>query len=255
MTNQHDTTPIHQAHETIHRAERIVFLTGAGMSAESGVPTFRDALTGLWSRFSPEALATSDAYQRDPDLVWGWYEWRRGQVAKLFPNAGHRAIAEFSRTKEHVLLATQNVDDLHERAGSADVLHLHGSLFAPRCFDCGTPSTFIDAAPQEPEGGRRIAPPRCSACGGMLRPGVVWFGESLPIDVWQKTEAAVVQCDVLICIGTSGLVYPVAGLPAAATRRGATVIQVNPNETPIDAVAQFNLRGSAAVVLPELLAG
>lgn len=247
-------TSFPRAKEMLRSAHHIVIFTGAGMSAESGVPTFRDALSGLWSRFSPEALATSTAYQRDPELVWGWYEWRRSKILATEPNAGHRAIAEFSLKRGDVTLATQNVDDLHERAGSVGVLHLHGSLFAPRCIACGLPGQFVDDHPEEPEDGRRIPPPHCAHCDGMLRPGVVWFGESLPQDIWQKTETATAKCDLMICTGTSGIVYPAAGLPTIAASNGAMVIQVNPNETPLDAVAHCNLHGSAATVLPELLA-
>lgn len=242
-----------QAQKAIQAARSIVIFTGAGMSAESGVPTFRDAMTGLWARFPAEALATYDAYIRDPELVWGWYEWRRSKILGTMPHAGHCAIAEFSQRHESAVLVTQNVDNLHERAGSADVLHLHGSLFAPRCIDCSQPGAFSDEHPQEPEGGRRIAPPRCKSCNGLLRPGVVWFGESLPQKEWQHAKVAAEKCDLMICIGTSGLVYPAAGLPATAVRNGATLIQINPDETPLNAIAHFNLHGSARNVLPKLL--
>lgn len=166
--------------ELLRSAQHIVVFTGAGVSAESGISTFRDDLTGLWSRFDAAELATPDAFRRDPDLVWGWYEWRRMNVLRASPNAGHVAIAAMEHHVPKLTLITQNVDDLHERAGSGSVIHLHGSLFAPRCFACARPARFPDEFPDEPEGGRRVAPPKCSHCGGRIRPGVVWFGETLP---------------------------------------------------------------------------
>ncbi|SNY65654.1 SIR2 family NAD-dependent protein deacylase [Paractinoplanes atraurantiacus] len=213
-------------------AGAVVVFTGAGMSAESGIPTFRDSLTGLWARFSPEELATPEAFEKDPELVWSWYEWRRAAVEKAAPNAGHEAVAEIGGT-----LITQNVDDLHERAGSADPIHLHGSLFAPRCFDCGRATTGAV----------------CAECGGRSRPGVVWFGEQLPAAALARAVEAAESCDLLITVGTSGLVYPAAEIPHVAAVNGAAVIQVNPRPTPLDEVAAVNLRGTAATLLPAIL--
>ena len=242
------------SHPFLAGARRVVVFTGAGVSAESGIATFRDALTGLWERFDAEQLATAGAFRRDPALVWGWYEWRRMQVMRTRPNAAHRAIAELERHVEQFTLVTQNVDDLHERAGSRSMVHLHGSLFAPRCFDCGVGAAHPDGVPDEPEGGRKLEPPACAECGGKVRPGVVWFGEALPEDALQRAFEAAAACDVLLSVGTSSLVHPAAQVPVVAKRAGAKVIQVNPGPTPLDAMADLNLRGKAAEVLPGLLA-
>lgn len=235
-------------------AERIAILTGAGISAESGIPTFRDSLTGLWQQFNAADLATADAYRRDKELVWGWYEWRRMKVLLSEPNPGHVAIARLANERPLCTLITQNVDDLHERAGSQDVLHVHGSLHSPRCFACARPYHFPDGIPEEPEGGRRLKPPVCTHCGGNIRPGVVWFNESLPAAIWQASELAVRTCDVLLSIGTSGLVYPAAGLPSLARRLGKMVIVINTNATEQDRMATHCFRGRVGEVLPALLA-
>lgn len=214
---------------------RIVFLTGAGISAESGIPTFRDAHTGLWARHDPQQLATNDAFHRDPALVWGWYRWRAARVAAARPNAGHQGIAALSDT-HHVTVVTQNVDDLHERAGSNEVLHLHGSLFASRCIACGhvpTPDPMTLGLAHVDAAGKHEAPPHCPTCGGLIRPGVVWFGEDLPTQPWQGALDAVIDCDLLVVIGTSGLVHPAAQLPAVARRAGVRIIEINPQLTPL----------------------
>jgi NAD-dependent deacetylase len=238
----------------LRESRHLVVFTGAGVSQESGIPTFRDALTGLWANFDAEQLATPEAFLADPPLVWGWYEWRRGLVLRCAPNAGHRAIVALAQRVPRLTLITQNVDGLHERAGSAGAVALHGSLHRPRCFDCGRAHPLPDAPPELPAGGARLAPPRCTACGGLIRPGVVWFGESLPADAWQAACDAVDACDLLMSVGTSSLVYPAAQLPATAASRGATVVQVNPAVTALDGVATFSLRGTAAQILPALVA-
>jgi NAD-dependent protein deacetylase/lipoamidase len=232
----------------------VVVFTGAGVSAESGIPTFRDALTGLWERFDAEELATPGAFRRNPELVWGWYEWRRMQVMRAQPNAAHRAIAQLEETVDRFTLITQNVDDLHDRAGSRAPLRLHGSLFAPRCFDCDQPAPLAPGIPDEPGGGRKLAPPVCALCGGKVRPGVVWFGEALPQAPLQLAFEAAASCDVLVCVGTSSLVHPAAQVPLIAKRAGARVIQVNPNPTSLDEIADLNLRTPAATALPTLVA-
>ena len=183
-------------------AKHVVVFTGAGVSAESGIPTFRDSLTGLWERFDAEALATPDAFRRNPALVWGWYEWRRMQVMRAQPNAAHRAIAQLEERAARFTLITQNVDDLHDRAGSRSPLRLHGSLFAPRCIDCDEPAALAPQIPEEPESGRELPPPRCVRCGGMVRPGVVWFGESLPEAAIARAFEAAQSCDLLLSVGT-----------------------------------------------------
>lgn len=248
----HDIAPA--LAQALRAARRVVVFTGAGVSAESGIATFRDALTGLWSRFDAQALATPEAFREHPDIVWGWYEWRRAQVLRAAPNAAHHAIAALAHHVPELAVITQNVDDLHERAGSQDVTHLHGSLHAPRCSRCAAPQTFASPTPDEPDAGRRIAPPLCAACGAPVRPGVVWFGESLPAQAWRDATLAAQQCDLLFSIGTSSLVYPAAELPRLALADGAKIVQVNPAATPLDALAHHNLRGAAADVMPRVLA-
>ncbi len=220
-------------------------LTGAGISAESGVPTFRDAQTGLWARYSAEQLATPEAFRRDPQLVWQWYSWRRQLVAQAQPNAGHQALVALAARSAELLLVTQNVDGLHARAGSRDVIELHGNIEQSTCFAEGTPVTSY-----EDDGS---IPPRCPRCGAHLRPAVVWFGETLPKAALERAEAAARSCDVLLSIGTSSLVHPAAGLPLLAKRHGALLIEVNPNATPLTPHADVVLSGRAAEVLPQLV--
>ncbi|MCB1906620.1 MAG: NAD-dependent protein deacylase [Rhodocyclaceae bacterium] len=234
-------------------ARHVMFFTGAGVSAESGIPTFRDTPGGLWARFEAAELATAEAFRRDPALVWGWYEWRRMKVLRARPNPAHEAIAALAADRP-VSVVTQNVDDLHERSGSDVRAHLHGHLDRPRCFDCGTPARHPPGVPAVAEGGARIEPPACRKCGGLLRPGVVWFGEALPAADWQAAMQALDEADLLFSVGTSSLVWPAAEIPLWAARRGACVVQVNPQPTALDEVADFNLQGPAGEVLRELLA-
>jgi NAD-dependent deacetylase len=248
-----------RAAQLLGDAHRVVVFTGAGISAESGVPTFRDDLTGLWARFDAQRLATPEAFHADPDLVWGWYEWRRTRVRAARPNPGHLAIATIQARVPGSTVVTQNVDDLHERAGTGTAIHLHGSLFAPRCVaEPAHPATFPDTPDgdaADPAEGRRIPPPRCASCGALVRPGVVWFGEALPEAALTAAVEAAAACDVLLTVGTSGVVYPAAEIPRIAAGSGATVIQVNPEPTPLDRISAVNLRGTAAQVLPALVAG
>jgi NAD-dependent deacetylase len=237
----------------LRAAKHLVVFTGAGVSAESGIPTFRDALTGLWERLDAEDLATPGAFRKDRELVWGWYEWRRMNVLKAQPNPAHLAIAELTQYVPKLTVITQNVDDLHERAGSIEVLHLHGSLHHPRCFTCGQAHMLALEVPEEPDGGRRLEPPVCSYCGGPIRPGVVWFGEDLPQRELQAATDYVQRCDFLISIGTSGMVYPAAQIPLLAHHGGAKVVQINPTATQLNAVCSWSLRGAAGVLLPKLL--
>ena len=216
----------------LHHAERVVFFTGAGMSAESGIATFRDVRTGLWEKFKPEDLASPEGWQEDRARVWAWYEWRRSLVRRAQPNAGHLAIASIALTKQ-VTVVTQNVDDLHERGGSANALHLHGSLFKPRCATCGHPSSW-KGEPFGSDAGavtERVTPPRCTRCLGYVRPGVVWFGEMLPQEVWDQAELAIKACDMLVVVGTSGVVYPAAGLVTQALNADKFVLEVNPQNS------------------------
>ena len=228
------------------RAEASVCLTGAGVSAESGIPTFRDAATGLWSRFDPEQLASVDGFRNNPNLVWRWYRERVQAVQDARPNPGHIALARLARSLEGFTTVTQNVDDLHERAGSADVVHLHGRLTAYRCLECGTP-VQLDLA-------QRLAaePPVCAACAGLIRPGVVWFGELLDANLWEQAYAACQQADVMLVVGTSGLVWPAAELPLLARRAGAHVVEVNPEDTELTGWADTCVRGRSGEILPLL---
>ena len=237
----------------LQNAKHVVVFTGAGVSAESGIATFRDALTGLWERFDAADLATPEAFRKDEELVWGWYEWRRMRVLKAQPNPAHFAIAALAQHVPKLTVITQNVDDLHERAGSLGVLHLHGSLHCPRCAVCGQAHILPPGIPDEPDGGCRLCPPRCHHCAGSVRPGVVWFDEDLPVKELSRAFAAARECDVLFAIGTSGLVQPAAGIPLLAKRAGAKVVQVNPKGTQLDSVCTWSLRGAAGVIMPNLL--
>lgn len=228
----------------VREARRIVVLTGAGMSAESGVPTFRDAQTGLWANFRPEELATEQAFRADPKMVWEWYALRREMIAKVTPNAGHFAIAGFQqRHPGRMTLVTQNVDGLHQRAGSPGVLALHGNIAEDRWLDA--PRACCDARP--PEAG---VPPRCATCGNLRRPAVVWFGEMLPVAELAAAEEAAAECDLMLVVGTSGVVYPAAGLARGTPGR---VVIVNPGSTDLDDAADAVLAGTAAGLLPLLL--
>jgi len=228
----------------IAAAKHIVVLTGAGMSAESGVPTFRDAQTGLWARFRPEELATEEAFRANPSRVWDWYAMRRDMVAQVEPNAGHLALAAFQRRHPgRLTLVTQNVDGLHQRAGSEDVLALHGNLAEDKWLDTPRDCCNIDTAAAG-------SPPYCDRCGNLLRPAVVWFGEALPPLVLAQAERAARACDLMLVVGTSGAVYPAAGL---ARMTSGKVVVINPHESELDDAADVVLRGTAAITLPALL--
>ena len=229
-------------------------LTGAGISAESGIATFRDALTGYWSRFDPLDLASEEGFRAHPQRVWNWYAERRSGVRAAKPNAGHIALAELAHRLPGVMtLVTQNVDDLHQRAGNSDAIQLHGDILHEQ---------WLDACPRHARGGnmcdpgwaRSGEPPNCVECGNLLRPGVVWFGENLPLAALNAAEHAASNCAVLLVVGTSGAVWPAAGLAGRARRHAAQVLIVNPAESEIDAEAHQVLRGTAAGVLPALLA-
>jgi len=223
-------------------AERPVALTGAGVSAESGIPTFRGA-GGLWRTHRPEDLATPEAFARDPVLVWEWYAWRRGLVAEARPNPAHRWLAAYEGRKPGFLLVTQNVDGLHALAGSRDLVEVHGSLWQTRCTRCGRE--------EEDRRGALPVPPSCGECGGLTRPAVVWFGEPLAAGDLARAAAAVRAADLLLVLGTSAVVYPVAGLPELA--RDATVVEINPEPTPLTPRADVSIRASAGSFLAPLL--
>jgi NAD-dependent deacetylase len=228
---------------------QVTVLSGAGISAESGVPTFRHVETGLWAKVDPYEISSADGWRRHPEKVWAWYLWRHYMMKSVQPNDGHRAVAAWQDYAE-VHVVTQNVDDLHERAGSSRVYHLHGSLFEFRCDRCGTP--YHGELPAMPEPVESVEPPTC-ACGGLIRPDVVWFGEALPTEAWERSLDAVTAADVAIVVGTSAIVYPAAGLPELALANGIPVIEVNPERTPLSDSASISLRETAATALPSLL--
>ena len=238
----------------LRSAKHVVVFTGAGVSAESGIPTFRDELTGLWANLDPEDLSTRRAFKRDPALVWGWYEWLRMKMRRAQPNPAHIAIAAMESKVPRLTVITQNIDDLHQRAGSQTVLHLHGSLEHPHCFACCRPGDYSLESPGGPDVWQRIEPPRCTHCGtGRLRPGVVWFGEKLPKKEWDAAFDATRHCDVFLCIGTSAVVQPAASLPIEAIRRRVVTLQINPNPTELDRRVTANLSGPAGTIIPALV--
>lgn len=222
-------------------------MTGAGVSAASGVPTFRGA-DGLWRNFKPETLATPEAFARDPKLVWEWYDWRRQKIAACTPNAAHHVLASWSARFPNFTLITQNVDGLHEAAGTRDVVRLHGSIWEVLCWrGCASspPRWRDDTVP-----GSEI-PPRCPHCGDLIRPGVVWFGEALDPAAVSRAAAAS-DCEVFITVGTSSVVYPAAGCIDIARRHGAFTVEINPDVTPATTAVDLAIRGPAEVVLPEI---
>ena len=233
--------------EAIREARHICVLTGAGVSAESGVPTFRDAMEGLWEKHDPRQLATPEGFADDPGLVWGWYQWRRELVAGVDPNPGHAALAELESLANRMTLVTQNVDGLHQRAGSSSVIEFHGNLFVDRCFDDGT----VVEAPVESVGDDE--PPACPRCGSPVRPGVVWFGEAIPENALTGAFEAARDCDLYLSVGTSSEIYPAAGLFDIAHSAGAITVEVNPDVTEQTAHFDFVLTGKSGEVLPELI--
>jgi NAD-dependent deacetylase len=232
-----------RARGLLSSATRVAALTGSGISAESGIPTFRGA-GGLWRTFRPEELATPEAFARDPKLVWEWYDWRRGLVAAAQPNPAHLALARLEQRCEAFTLVTQNVDGLHAVAGSRNVIHLHGDLWTLRCVSCGAEREDRSVPLAE-------LPPRC-ACGGLLRPGVVWFGETLPAGAMERASAAVRDAQALLLIGTSAAVWPAAGLGEVAIEAGVPVIEINPEPT-VYSDRVLSLAGRAGQVLPRLV--
>ncbi|WP_313077547.1 NAD-dependent protein deacylase [Melaminivora sp.] len=238
---------LHTVHGWVLEAERIAVLSGAGMSAESGVPTFRDAQDGYWAQFNPQDMASERGFRAAPQRVWDWYAHRRAGVAQVQPNAGHVALARFARAHPgRLTVITQNVDGLHQRAGSSGVLCLHGDLLADRWLEAPRACCRLEDA--EPG-----SPPRCGSCGNLVRPGVVWFGENLPVDVFEAARQAAQGADLMLVVGTAGAVYPAAGLARLARQAGARVVVVNPVASELDDVAHGVLRGTAAQLLPQLL--
>lgn len=231
----------------LRKARAVAALTGAGISAESGVPTFRDAQTGMWAKFDPLELATPDAFRRNAKLVWDWYAWRRELVSKAQPNAGHRALAAIEAVNPDFVVITQNVDGLHRAAGSTNVVELHGNIQRVRCSRDGTlVSSWDDSSPREA--------PRCAHCGAFLRPDVVWFEETLPDAALARAEHAARDCEVLLVVGTAAEAYPAAMLPTYARHHGAAIVEINPSPTRLSERVDFVLRGAAGAVLPALVA-
>ena len=256
---------LREARDAIARAQGVVVLTGAGVSADSGIPTFR-APNGLWGRYRPEELATPQAFQRDPQMVWEWYAWRRSTVRGCSPNAGHRAIAELMLARKDVTLVTQNVDGLHARsleevsgqaaawasepeAFHARILELHGNLMRSRCRSCGHMSSE-----ESEDSSVGASPPRCDGCGDLLRPDVVWFGEALDATVLERAYQAAATADVCVVAGTSAVVHPAASIPLATHDRGGVLIEVNPDITPLSELCDIQLRGRGVEILPRILA-
>jgi NAD-dependent deacetylase len=246
MSQQAPSLPIRpQLIEILRSARYVVVLTGAGVSAESNIPTFREAQTGLWAKYSPEELATPKAFRRNPKLVWEWYTWRRELAARAKPNPGHLALAELEQRVPKFTLITQNVDGLHRRAGSKNIIELHGNINRTICSD---ERIVVDSWPETED-----VPPRCPHCGGLLRPDVVWFGESLSPDTLTTAFAMAGQGDLFLSIGTSAVVQPAALLPLAALDKGITTVEINPETTMFTSQATFALHGPAGQVLPELV--
>jgi NAD-dependent deacetylase len=239
---------------------RVVVFTGAGVSKESGIATFRDPGEGLWARYDPMQLATREAYVRDPAFVWRWYRERFGRLREARPNPGHVALAELERHVPSVVVVTQNIDGLHQRAGSSDVIELHGSAARFKClsgrhrgFTWDDVAAWEQAAAQGDSAGSETAPPRCPHCGALIRPDVVWFGEPLPQEAIARAYEVAGRCDVMLIVGTSGVVQPAASVPLAALHAGAFVIDVNPEPDELTAVSDVYLRGPGGEVLPRLV--
>jgi NAD-dependent deacetylase len=230
--------------QAISQATRITVLTGAGVSAESGIPTFRDAQTGLWAKYQPEELATPQAFSQNPQRVWEWYAFRRQLIAQARPNPGHIALASLEQNVSDFTLVTQNIDGLHQAAGSRHVLEIHGSIWSARCFACAHPYTGDLNTPQ---------PPTCAHCGGLVRPAVVWFGESLPGETYQQAMQAARRSQVFLLVGTSALVHPAASLPVWAIEHGAHTVEINPAATPLTRSMDYSLRGKSGEILPALV--
>ena len=280
------TAKLQRAARLLQPSKRICILTGAGISAESGIPTFRDEQTGLWENYRAEDLASPEAFTRNPKLVWSWYQWRRQLVQDKIPNPAHLALARWQQQaimqNKQLTLITQNVDDLHEQARDHEqaindqganhsehcqrsesvantITHLHGYLWRNRCHQCNMPfESTIATTPSQPSEPSRPVDHyddeliNCTHCGGYIRPDIVWFGESLPMDAWQTAEDAAANCEVFMSIGTSSLVYPAAGLAQLAKQNGAKIIEINPNPTP-NTIVDITLAAKAGVILPLLL--
>jgi NAD-dependent deacetylase len=247
---------IQKASSILKNVKSLFVLTGAGISAESGIPTFRGT-DGLWKNYSATDLATPEAFERNPELVWEWYRWRQGIISKAKPNPAHFAITKLEIRVNDFLLLTQNVDNLHQRAGSKNVLELHGNIFRARCLSCGETISMKPSINKE-NGNTNLSKstetqlPKCS-CGGLLRPDVVWFGEPIPQDIWQASLDFLNTTDVALICGTSGVVWPAAAIPEIAKRSGAKTIEVNLDPTPISSIVDISIQGKAGEILPQIM--
>jgi NAD-dependent deacetylase len=239
MAEKLDTGPLI---EVLQEASRVAILTGAGISAESGIPTFRGE-DGLWKKYRPEELATPAAFSQNPKLVWEWYDWRRGIIGQKEPNPGHEVIARWEETFPTVSLITQNIDGLHQKAGSKNIWELHGNIWKLRCTEEGTITENYETPLKE-------IPPLCPNCGALLRPHIVWFGESLSSTILQKSIQLSSECDVMFVIGTSAVVQPAASLPFEASEAGAMIVEINLDPTPLSLYADFSIRGKSGEILP-----
>jgi NAD-dependent deacetylase len=247
------SSDIVQTAQALRAATLVVAFTGAGVSQESGVPTFRDAQVGLWAQYDPMALATAEAFRRNPQVVWDWYQWRHELVAQAKPNPAHVALAAMESLVPRIVVVTQNIDGLHAAAGSSEILELHGNIHRSKCFAaCQGEPTIIDLAMLPPEDMGH--PPYCPHCGALVRPDVVWFGEQLPVEALRLAREACQMASVMLVIGTSGEVQPAASLPGVARRAGALVVEINPDATPISRLAQIALRGPAGAIMPRIVA-
>lgn len=237
---------IKKAAEILLNSERVVVSTGAGVSRESEIPTFREKQTGIWATFDPEKLATVDGFLKNPKLVWDWYQERIKMIEKVEPNPGHYAIAELENLIQEFTLITQNIDNLHQRAGSKNICELHGNIFQYKCFE---EDKIIQQLPESDQ-----SPPLCPNCHGLIRPNVVWFGEALPEEALDLAFKKAASCDCIIVVGTSGLVQPAASLPFVAKQHtGAKIIEVNPSTSAITSIADVFLQGKSGEILPKLV--
>jgi NAD-dependent deacetylase len=231
--------------EALRKKKRIVVLSGAGVSKESGIPTFREAQTGLWAKYNPTELATPQAFQRNPRLVWQWYRWRRGLISQAVPNPGHFALVDMEARIQDFVLITQNVDGFHHRAGNKNIIELHGNIFRNKCYEEGLVLDLVE------EFSDKL--PRCPNCGGYIRPDVVWFGESLPNDSLTRAKKAAQAAEVFLSVGTSALIQPAASLPLIALDNSAVVVEINTDVTQITEQVHFSLQGPSGEILPRLV--
>ncbi|MGB3477540.1 MAG: NAD-dependent deacylase [bacterium] len=238
---------IHKACTILKETKTLFVLTGAGISAESGIPTFR-GVDGLWKNYSATDLATPEAFKKDQKMVWEWYHWRQNIISKAEPNPAHYALVALEKKMARFLLLTQNVDNLHRRAGSENVLELHGNIFRTRCLSCGEIADY-----QKPPETSSNTIPKCT-CGGLLRPDVVWFGEAIPQDIWQNSLNFLSQADAALICGTSGIVWPAAALPEIAQHNNTKIIEINLEPTPVSSIVDVSIQGKAGEILPKIVA-